>query len=389
MLPGCVIVYGTSKKRWPEMETMTAGDARGRDRAVQVDDLINHGGVGWMGGSGADSDVVLSCRVRLARNLADVPFPGAASPAQREHVYELVRSAAERARGLGQLQAMHLDDLTPLDRQILVERHLISPQQADGGEGRGVILRSDEGVSIMINEEDHLRIQGFFPGLEAHNAWRLASQFDDFLASELRYAYDRRLGYLTACPTNLGTGLRVSVMIHLPALTLAEQMRRLAHGLGQVGLVVRGLYGEGSEMAGNIYQISNQITLGPTEEEVLSHLQEVTRQVISQERQARQAMLDHNRVALEDRVWRALGTLRYARRLSTTEALGYLSDVRLGIDLNLITGLAPTILQELLVQIRPAHLQRLLHHEMRPEERDVARATWIRRRIATALGEDR
>ncbi|HHV54797.1 MAG TPA: protein arginine kinase [Firmicutes bacterium] len=354
---------------------------------MEVEDLIRHGGVGWMGGSGAESDVVLSSRVRLARNLEDVPFPGAASDEQREHVYELVRSATQRARGLGNLQPFRLDDLPALDRQILVERHLISPQQADGGRGRGVVIRDDEAVSIMVNEEDHLRIQGFYPGLELERAFELATRFDDFLASELRYAFDGRLGYLTACPTNLGTGLRASVMVHLPALTMAEQMRRLAHGLGQVGLVVRGLYGEGSEMAGSIYQISNQLTLGPTEDEVLSHLQEVTRQVIQQERRARQAMLEQNRVALEDRVWRALGTLRYARRLSTTEALEHLSDVRLGIDLGLITGIAPTILQELLVQIRPAHLQRLTHHEMTAEERDVVRASWIRRRIARALGE--
>lgn len=354
---------------------------------MNMEDLLAHGGAGWMEGSGEDSDVVLSSRIRLARNLRQIPFPNAASGEQLEHVLQVCGNLLESARGLGDLTLFRMNQLEPLDRQLLVERHLVSPQQATDVEHKGVIIQSDETVSIMINEEDHLRIQAFQPGLALNKALELGNRFDDYLDAGLQYAFDDARGYLTACPTNLGTGLRASVMVHLPALSLAQQIRRLSVGLGQIGLVVRGLYGEGSEMVGNIYQISNQITLGPREQDIISHLTDVTHQVILQERGARQALVDQNRLALEDRVWRALGTLRYARQLSTQDALTFLSDVRLGIDLGLITGIQPIVLQELLVQIRPAHLQRLMGREMDASARDVARAAWIRRRIAEALGE--
>lgn len=335
----------------------------------------------WMKGSGPDRDVALGSRVRLARNIVGTPFPAVAGSAQLQEVLQKVQAATAKAPALQNLQMILLQSLAPLDRNLLVERHLISPRLATRPEHRAVALRQDEAVSVMINEEDHVRIQVLMPGLQLPEAWKLADEVDDAFEQHLEYAFEERRGYLTACPTNVGTGLRASIMVHLPALALTKQMHRIVSAVGKFGLVVRGLYGEGTQASGNIFQFSNQVTLGHPETEIVQHLINVTRQVIDQEREARRTLLRRSKIHLEDRVARAYGTLAHARVLSSEEALQLLSDVRLGIDAGLIEGLPPHILQELLVMIRPAHLQKRTGKDLGPEARDELRATLVRERI--------
>jgi len=351
---------------------------------VSLQDIVNRPVSQWMRGVGPDRDVALGSRIRLARNLTRIPFPGVAGDEQAAEVVRRVRAAVEQSPELRHLNFVEISSLSPLDRHLLVERHLISPRHAQDVKHKAVVLRDDEVVSVMVNEEDHVRIQVLMPGLQLIAAWELADKVDDAFEQHLPYAFHEERGYLTACPTNVGTGLRASVMVHLPALVSTDQINRIIGAVGKFGLTVRGLYGEGTQALGNIFQFSNQVTLGHAEMDIIQHLINVTRQVIDQEREARQTMLKRSKTLLEDRVNRAYGILAYARVLSSQEALQHLSDVRLGIDLGLIDGLKPEILQELLVAIRPAHLQKRVGRELTPAERDVLRATLIRERIAAA-----
>lgn len=340
--------------------------------------------LGWMKGTGPESDIALGSRVRLARNLRGTPFPAVASKAQLSEVLERTIDATRDHAILHDARIIHLRDLAPLQRQILVERHLISPQHAEKVEHKGVILRPDEAVSVMVNEEDHLRIQGLFPGMQPMNAWKLVAEVDEGYEARLGYAFSQERGHLTSCPTNVGTGMRASIMVHLPALTMTEQMARTVAAVHQVGLAVRGIYGEGTDVLGNIYQLSNQVTLGHAEEDIIQHLVNVTRRIVEQEREARQRICKNRRIQLEDRVWRSYGLLTHARSMTSQEAMQYLSDVRLGIDLGILEGIEGRILQELLVLIRPAHLQKIMGKELEAPERDVHRATLIRERIRLA-----
>lgn len=339
---------------------------------------------GWMKGTGPDSDIVIGSRVRLARNVASVPFPAVASDEQLRDVVRQVEQATAVTDKAGEYEFVRLSEVPVLQRQLLIEKHLISPQHAENVKQKAVVLRKDEIVSIMVNEEDHVRIQVLFPGLQPMEAWHLASEIDDRYAAEIPFAYSEEQGYLTACPTNVGTGMRASVMLHLPALAMSNQVRRVVGAVSQFGLAVRGLYGEGTEVLGNIFQVSNQVTLGHTEAEIIQHLTNVTRQIIDQERQARRLIQTKGSKHLEDRIWRSYGTLAHARQISSHEAMQLLSDVRLGIDLGIVSGLEGRILQELLVMIRPAHLQHIMGRELPPAERDVHRADLIRERIRTA-----
>lgn len=342
----------------------------------------------WMEGTGPASDVVISSRVRLARNLLGIPFPAAADEAASRKVADLVETAVGKLNGAGPqpFTFFRLPDMPPRERQVLVEKHLISPEHAGEGPGRAVVIREDEAVSIMVNEEDHLRIQCLVPGLQLDEAWALANRIDDQLENELDYAFGERVGYLTACPTNAGTGMRASVMVHLPALVLTNQAGNVLSAVSKVGLLVRGLYGEGSESTGNIFQISNQITLGTTEEETIENLRSVVQQVIDSERQARDGLLREMREQLEDRVCRAWGTLTNARIMTSQEAMQLLSDVRLGVDLNIIGDIEPQALNELLVATRPGFLQQLAGKELSPFERDVRRAALVRGRLRDHTG---
>lgn len=352
-----------------------------------IESIINRPYSKWLEGSGPDSDIVISSRVRLARNLSEVPFPHQMTEEQAQEVATAVAEVAEKSEvrsKLGSLEMALLNDLSGLDRQILVEKHLISPVHAQStARGRGLVIRDDEAVSIMVNEEDHLRLQCLSSGLQVKESWELANQADDCLEASLNYAFDEKWGYLTVCPTNAGTGMRASVMLHLPALVMTRQAQRILATLSQIGLAVRGLYGEGTEATGNFFQVSNQVTLGPREEEIVNNLTTVTGHLIEQERKARQHLLGKARLRLEDRICRALGILLNARIMNSEEALAHISDVRLGLNLGIIETSDLRSLNELMVLIQPGYLQKLAGQEMSALDRDVKRASIIREKLKT------
>ena len=338
----------------------------------------------WMMGSGPDGDIVLSSRVRLARNLACIPFPNRADSMQMAEVVESMRPLSQLlAESDGQhYEFLELDKLLPLDRNVLVEKHIISPNHVQEPAYRALIAREDAGVSIMINEEDHLRLQVLIPGLNMEDAWSEANRLDDLLESQYDVAFAEELGYLTACPTNLGTGLRASVLIHLPALALTRQIGRIVAIATQLGLTVRGLYGEGTEAIGNMFQISNQLTMGYSEQEIIEKLIGVVKQVVDKERTARELLLSESCEMLADRLWRAYGVLRYARILSSQEALSLLSEVRLGIDLGLIKKTPATVFNEFLMTSQANCLQKLAGEvKMDKRARDRLRAERIRNKL--------
>lgn len=332
--------------------------------------------------AGPNGDVVLSSRIRLARNVEGLPFPHRMNDAQAEQLVKQVEQGVKEINlmGLsGKVDLYRLGDISALERQVLVDKHLISPQQAQNG--KAVAISADEAISVMVNEEDHLRIQVLAPGLQLHQAWRTASSVDDALEQKLNYAFHPQRGYLTACPTNVGTGLRASVMMHLPGLVLTQQAGRLFHNLAQIGLVVRGLYGEGTEAAGHIFQISNQTSLGKAEEEIIEQLDGVVTKVIDAERQARQHLHSEMRIQIEDRVSRAYGLLSTARIITSEEAMKLLSDVRLGISLGLFPKLNTQMMNELMVAMQPAFLQKAEGRELNALDRDIRRAAMIRQRF--------
>ncbi|HEY8449101.1 MAG TPA: protein arginine kinase [Bacillota bacterium] len=338
-----------------------------------------------MEASGPSADIVLSSRVRLARNLRDFPFP---PRLDAEGSREVVAAVAAALTALNRSRERHFElyrlaDISALDRQVLVEKHLISPLLAKN-EGGAVILSDDEAVSIMVNEEDHLRIQCLVPGLQLERAWEIADAVDNVLNEVLPFAFSERQGFLTTCPTNLGTGMRASVMMHLPGLVLSEQAGRVLDALAKVGVVVRGIYGEGTQAKGNLFQVSNQVTLGQTEQEIVENLQSVARQLIERERSAREMLYRQWRDHLEDRVCRAYGILMNARVITSEEALKLLSDMRLGIDQKILPHVSPQVFNDLIVATRSGFLQKLAGQELSPAERDRRRAALIRQRLQKA-----
>lgn len=339
----------------------------------------------WTEAGGPHAEIVLASRIRLARNLDDIPFPQRMKEGDAERLLQAAEQGVREINLVGfqsKVELYRLADTPALERQILVDKHLISPQQAKDSRAKAVAISADESVSIMINEEDHLRIQVLAPGLQLQEAWRIASLVDDALEQKLQYAFDQELGYLTACPTNLGTGLRASVMMHLPGLVLTQQAGRLFHNLSQLGLVVRGLYGEGTEAAGHIFQISNQNSLGKAEEEIVANLEAIVQKVIEMEHQARQHLYREMRLQIEDRVARAYGLLANARIITSEEAMRLLSDVRLGIDLGVLPKLNIEGMNELMVAMQPAFLQRSAGRELNPLDRDTKRAALIRSKLS-------
>ncbi|MCI3923328.1 protein arginine kinase [Paenibacillus sp. TRM 82003] len=338
----------------------------------------------WMQGNGPDSDIVISSRIRVARNVSNEPFPMLATNQQSESVLNRIATviADDAMRSVGDLDLVPLSAVNELEKRVLVEKHLISPNLANEARNGAVILSENEAISIMVNEEDHLRIQVLYPGFQLKEAWEVAEKIDDVFESSIDYAYDEKHGYLTSCPTNVGTGIRASVMMHLPALVITQQMNRILQAIQQVGLAVRGLYGEGSEVTGNIFQISNQITLGQTEEEIIENLHSVARQIIEHEKAARQKLLGDSRVKLTDRIRRSYGILCYAEVMDSKEAAQRLSDVRLGVDVGLVEGLPAKLMNELLVMTQPGYLQQHYGRTLGPEERDIHRAKLIREKLA-------
>ncbi|MHA6481191.1 protein arginine kinase [Paenibacillus sp. strain BS8-2] len=344
----------------------------------------------WMRTLGPDSDVVISSRVRVARNLRHQPFPMLATGAQASEVLEQLAEVSQsgKLREIGAFETHLLSELNELEKRVLVEKHLISPNLANESRGGAVVLSENESVSIMINEEDHLRIQCLYPGFQIGEAWSLASGIDDIYEEEADYAFDEKRGYLTTCPTNVGTGIRASVMMHLPALVLTQQINRILTAVTQVGLAVRGLYGEGSEALGNLFQISNQVTLGQSETEIIDNLHDVVRQIIEHERAARKRLLAESRLRTEDRVKRSFGILSHAMIMDSKEAAQRLSDVRLGYDLELLPDVTPQVLNELLVMTQPGYLQQTFNEKMSTEQRDVRRAELIREKLKVVEIQD-
>ncbi len=320
----------------------------------------------------------VSTRVRLARNVCELPFPARMTPAQREALISQV-SAALLASPQDGFSAVSLTDANRLEAQGLVERHLISPELAAGDKPRAVLLSRDQRLSVMVGEEDHLRIQALLPGLALETALAEAFRADTLLDGALPYAFEEERGYLTACPTNLGTGLRASVMLHLPILTETGALRAIANTAGKMGLAVRGLYGEGSKAHGALYQISNQVTLGLSEEEIVARVGSVVEQILAREAEALAAFREKSPSVFENRVWRALGLLQNARLLSAEEGIALLSDLRLG--LGILPGVEEETLSALLTDIQPVQLILRAGEMLTPEARDRLRADVVRARL--------
>lgn len=325
--------------------------------------------------------IVLSSRIRLARNLKGRPFPGYAKKPDRLKTLEVLRPAVE---SLPQMQggfAETMDNLTNLDKQILVERHLISREHAAKNAGSGLVLNKQESLCVMINEEDHLRMQALRPGLALKESWQMLDQFDTALEKLVEYAFSPELGYLTACPTNLGTGIRVSAMLHLPALVLGEQITQIVQAVNKLGLAVRGLFGEGTEALGNIFQVSNQMTLGEVETDIVERLNKVLAQLIEHEENARASLLEKKPKILFNHIGRAYGVLANAHSISSKETLNLLSLMRLGVDLGMFPGAKIALVDELFITTQPAHLQRQFSDKLSAEERDLLRADMLRDRL--------
>ncbi|WP_129599893.1 protein arginine kinase [Anaerophilus nitritogenes] len=337
----------------------------------------------WMNELGPDGDIIISSRIRLARNLEEFPFPIALTKGKSKEVHELISDTILKGNSSlkNECKFIELNEISSLERQVLVEKHIISPYLAANYEKSAALLNQDESISIMINEEDHIRIQCLLPGFQLENAFDIADKVDDVLEEGVKYAFDEKLGYLTSCPTNIGTGIRASVMIHLPALSMVGYMNRILQAANQIGLAVRGLYGEGTEFIGNVFQISNQLTLGRSEKEIIQNLKDVTKQIIQKERDARSTILSNNKIQLEDKIYRSFGILCNARILTTQECMKLLSDVRLGMDLGILKDVSTENVNEIMVLIQPSYLQKQANKSLSSNERDIRRATMVREKL--------
>lgn len=354
---------------------------------MHLDDLANTSGE-WLKGSGPESDIVISSRIRLARNLADFPFISRTTESDRAEIEKIIHGRIEELQSSekvsGDALYINVGKLEDVDRQFLVERQLISRELAESDGARAVVIDQSERYSVMINEEDHLRIQVMQSGLNLTTAWQQINELDDLIEDRVTYAYSEKLGYLTACPTNVGTGVRVSVMLHLPALVITGQIEKVFRSLQKINLAVRGLYGEGSQATGDFYQISNQITLGLTEEELTKKVGDVVPMLIDYERQAREFLVRESHETLHDRVSRAFGILRTAQTISSEETMHLLSSVRMGINLGLIGELEIPTVNKLFIHTQPAHLQKMSGVELDTSDRNIERASYLRRHLNTA-----
>src|SRR5262245_51898647 len=370
---------GKPTKRPPAYETCS-----GRRTARMNLDSLTHTSGEWLRGSGPESDIVISSRIRLARNLAAFPFTNRASSGQKSEIEALLRERIAKLDVEPKLGYLNVPTLSSLDRQFLVERQLISRELAASDGPRGVALGPQETVSLMVNEEDHLRMQVMRSGFTLDEAWQEIDRVDDLLEQRVTYAFSEEFGYLTACPTNVGTGMRASVMLHLPALEHTKQIEKVFRALQKINLAVRGLYGEGSRASGHFYQISNQVTLGKSETNILNEIHGVIPQIITYERQARTSWLRDNRQGLQDKISRAYGTLCSATMMTSEETMELLSYVRLGINLHLVGDISIPTVNELFIHTQPAHLQKLMGASLDGEERNAARARYLRQRLREA-----
>lgn len=341
--------------------------------------------VAWLDASGEQSAIVVSSRVRLARNLIHLPFPHRATVAHQNQLVKSVLEACAQHKKTQALVFFAADDLDLLQQRVLVERHVMSPAMMTREGTRGVLVGQTGGLSVMLNEEDHLRFQAIFSGLQPQGAWQSISQLQQIFAESLHFAFHDAWGYLTACPSNTGTGLRASVLIHLPGLVLTQEMDAVVRGITQMGFAVRGLFGEGTDALGNMFQVSNQITLGKSEQALLSMLDQAVAQLVECEENAREVLLRSVQSKIEDKVWRAWGILQHARMLTSQEFMNLASAVRLGVGLKLIHHVSLQTLNELMVETQPSHLQFLLGRELDAAERDVFRADWVRQKLMPSV----
>ncbi len=347
---------------------------------MELKDLSDKTGE-WLKGSGPDSDIVISTRIRLARNAARFPFLSKASDSNKKEIEELLRDSIKESPLTKDFSYINLGSSNMVDKLFLVERHLISKEHAEGEGDRSVAFGMSETVSLMVNEEDHLRIQVIHSGFELNDTWKKIEQIDNELEKSINFSFSSRFGYLTACPTNVGTGMRASVMLHLPALSLTQHIEKVFNAVAKLGLVVRGFYGEGTKVTGDLYQISNQFTLGKSEKEIIEIIKGVIPRITGYERMARQALLAENREQIEDRVYRSYALLETARIITSEEMLHLVSQVRLGVNLGLIKDLDIRCLNELFVLTLPGHLQKLEGRELDSNQRDIIRALYVRKRL--------
>lgn len=355
---------------------------------VKLDELAVKSGE-WLRGVGPESDIVISTRIRLARNMAHFAFIRCCPNSDRAAIEQAMRQRVLQRPKFKHLVYLDVAQLSAVDRQFLVERQLISRELAETEGPRGVAIDPDERYSIMVNEEDHFRVQVMHSGLALEETWAQIDEIDDEIEAAVSYAFHERLGYLTACPTNVGSGMRVSVMLHLPALVMTRQIDKVFRSLQKINLVVRGLYGEGSQAMGDFYQISNQITLGRTEQELIEQVGEVVPAIIDYERRAREFLVKESPNDLNDRVSRAHGILSTAQTISSEETMHLLSSVRMGVNLGLL-DLDISTLNKLFIHTQPAHLQKIRGAELDTSDRNVERASYLQRHLRdTPADEER
>jgi len=340
----------------------------------------------WLEGNLSDQDVAISTRVRVARNLREYDFPLYMSVEESNNLTKSILDTMKDSFSDSNYKFLRVRDLTNVERLMYIEEHLISPGLTQKIDKSSFLIRYDERVTIMINEEDHLRIQTLLPGLDLFGAWKLCSEIDDKLESQLNFAYHKDLGYLTACPTNVGTGLRASVMVHLPSVSLTGHINTMIDALRKIGLTVRGIYGEGSEAVGNLYQISNQTTLGDTEQEILDKLNKIIYQIVTRERNTRKYLMDKKGIEIEDKVYRSFGILKNCRLITSKEALTHLSNVKLAYDMGYLKDPKLKDIINLMVDIKPGTIQKNLDRDINKEERDKIRAEIIRKYLTNMEG---
>lgn len=347
---------------------------------MKLNDLLNHTSE-WLKGTGPNSDIVISSRIRLARNLDKIPFPHHADKKEGEQVFKAIETAKKSVDYIKAAVTFELADLDSIDKQFLIERHLMSYEHAQKTDHKALIIDGEEVIAIMVNEEDHIRMQVMQSGFNLFEAWSIINKIDDSLAKELHFAFLQDLGYLTACPTNTGTGMRGSVMLHLPALVMTRQINRVLAAISKLSFTTRGLYGEGTQATGNFFQVSNQVSLGHSEEEIIENINGLIRQIIEQENQARETMLSRNKAMLDDRINRGLAILKSAHIITSQETIELLSLVRLGCDLGMIKELGRRTINELFIITQPAHLQKIENKKLSTPERDIKRAELIRSKL--------
>jgi protein arginine kinase len=347
---------------------------------MTINDLVTQTGE-WLKGEGPHADIVISSRVRVARNIKGYPFFHWAGKKEKDEVLSVVKNAIAGSKYMKGSLFIKIRDIDDIDKQFLVERHLMSREHTISDESKALAVDEKEIISVMINEEDHIRAQAIQSSFKVMETWRVLNSLDTELEGKIDYAYSDKWGYLTACPTNIGTGLRASVMLHLPALVVTNQIGRVLQAITKLGVTARGLYGEGTEASGNFFQISNQVTLGHSEEDIIDNIEKLINQVIGREESARKYLLSRGKHELYDKIWRSFGTLKSARIITSDETIRLLSLIRLGVDIGVITSIDRRTLNELFILTQPAHLQKMEGKKLSPADRDIKRADLIREKL--------